>query len=370
MFKLEKRGRTYYVHFKDAAGNRQRLSTGESEETPAYAKALEIVREYVDVKVAEARVGRASKVDDVTLTVALVEARAMIWSKQRSIANRDCHIKEITKDIGYYLCGQLTYAVLTQYAQKLTARGNSPATVNRKMSTIQVALKHQHDLGRLPSLPRFPSLKEAAIKERYLSHDEEMALLRKIESGVDVSHDPRTGSGRYFRDSTAKYEYFRDLVIFLVETGCRANEARTLTRDNDRGDVVWLKHGTTKTEKGRCVPLSARARAALTAMLGSRYHGVFNKDWATNTYRFFADQVEGLGDTTLHTLRHTCASRLIAAGVPVFEVMHWLGHSCVEVTMRYAHLAPNGGLSGALTMLEQARARDLPKLRVVTEEAA
>ena len=46
---------------------------------------------------------------------------------------------------------------------------------------------------------------------------------------------------------------------------------------------------------------------------------------------------------TCHVLRHTAASLMVAAGVPIFDVSKILGHSTVTVTMRYAHFAPEAG---------------------------
>ena len=40
----------------------------------------------------------------------------------------------------------------------------------------------------------------------------------------------------------------------------------------------------------------------------------------------------------IHALRHTCATRLMAAGVDVVTVQHWLGHKDISTTMRYATL--------------------------------
>ena len=42
---------------------------------------------------------------------------------------------------------------------------------------------------------------------------------------------------------------------------------------------------------------------------------------------------------SLHQFRHTCASDLLAAGVPVPEVQRTLGHASVATTMRYLHIA-------------------------------
>lgn len=42
---------------------------------------------------------------------------------------------------------------------------------------------------------------------------------------------------------------------------------------------------------------------------------------------------------TMHGLRHTCASMLIAKGVPIADVSYFLGHSSIDITLRtYTHL--------------------------------
>lgn len=41
-----------------------------------------------------------------------------------------------------------------------------------------------------------------------------------------------------------------------------------------------------------------------------------------------------------HLFRHTFASRLVRAGVPIAKVSAWLGHSDIRTMMMYAHLAP------------------------------
>jgi len=59
--------------------------------------------------------------------------------------------------------------------------------------------------------------------------------------------------------------------------------------------------------------------------------------------------IEGL--TKLHTLRHTFASHLVMNGVDLPTVKKLMGHSDIQTTMIYAHLAPDH-LEGAVDKLE------------------
>jgi len=58
----------------------------------------------------------------------------------------------------------------------------------------------------------------------------------------------------------------------------------------------------------------------------------------------------GLQGLHFHDLRHTYGSRLVMLGVPIFTVQKLMGHKKIEMTMRYAHLAP-GHLRAAVELL-------------------
>ena len=48
----------------------------------------------------------------------------------------------------------------------------------------------------------------------------------------------------------------------------------------------------------------------------------------------------GIKGLRLHDLRHTAASKMIEAGVDLVTVSKILGHSTIQMTMRYAHPTP------------------------------
>ena len=52
-----------------------------------------------------------------------------------------------------------------------------------------------------------------------------------------------------------------------------------------------------------------------------------------------AAQIE---DLRIHDLRHTFATHLLLAGVPVLKVSRWLGHTSIQITCdTYGHLLPD-----------------------------
>ncbi|MGF1526375.1 MAG: site-specific integrase [Candidatus Competibacterales bacterium] len=55
----------------------------------------------------------------------------------------------------------------------------------------------------------------------------------------------------------------------------------------------------------------------------------------------------GITDFRFHDLRHTFAAYAVQAGVSLMEVRDLLGHRTIQMTERYAHLAP-GYLQGAV----------------------
>lgn len=62
-----------------------------------------------------------------------------------------------------------------------------------------------------------------------------------------------------------------------------------------------------------------------------------------------------LRQVTFHSLRHSCASAMIAAGAPITEVQHRLGHASPAITLRvYSHFFKDAETGAADRLAEQA----------------
>lgn len=73
-------------------------------------------------------------------------------------------------------------------------------------------------------------------------------------------------------------------------------------------------------------------------------------NYLSNSFPKFLEK-NGLRRIRFHDLRHSCASLLLANGVPMKQIQEWLGHSDFSTTANvYAHLDYNSKLSSANAM--------------------
>nr|WP_318911261.1 site-specific integrase [Shinella zoogloeoides] len=258
----------------------------------------------------------------------------VLWEPGSHKYNVSSFIGELDEVLFGAEFSEFTDEMLDTLISALRKRGNSNATINRKMAALSKLLRKAHKMGDVQSLPEFKRLKEKAGRIRFLEPEEETRLFEAISEKSDLY-------GRF--------------CIFLIDTGARLGEGiglRWQDLNRDRA-TFWL----TKSGKSRSVPLTERAAAAIQASERTRrgpftniIQAKFRAAWNE------AKQEVGLGsepDVVPHILRHTCASRLVQGGIDIRRVQTWLGHQTLQMTMRYAHLA-SGDLDICVPILERA----------------
>lgn len=166
-------------------------------------------------------------------------------------------------------------------------------------------------------------------------------------------------------------ERYQVFVAFLRATGCRFGEATALhptdfTLDGATPSVrierAWKRNGDgsfyigpPKTKKSRrtiSLPPSLvemlRYPVAETASMGWVFHTTYGGHIRHST---FHDYWKGALDSLaydakarprIHDMRHTHASLMLAAGMPIYELSRRLGHESIQTTIdRYSHLVPD-----------------------------
>ena len=137
----------------------------------------------------------------------------------------------------------------------------------------------------------------------------------------------------------------RDLITFLIYTGCRKGEALNLRWDDVdlQNDVIAIKG--TKTKYDRYIPISDALRGVLRGInrnQDSLY--VFERNGAklSDFKRSFktACKNAGLKDLRIHDLRHVFASKMVMSGTSLYITGELLGHRTTQMTKRYSHLVP------------------------------
>ncbi len=164
----------------------------------------------------------------------------------------------------------------------------------------------------------------------------------------------------------------RALWATAVYAGLRLGELRALDWsdvDLDAG-TIRVRRGwdpiegpiAPKSEAGtRTVPLGETLRPFLRAhrlRTGRSWGLVFGRTpsepFATSSVTERAKrtwEAAGLEPVTLHELRHTFASYMIAAGVDFKKLSAWMGHSSIVITLdRYGHLLPGDEADGAAAL--------------------
>lgn len=213
-----------------------------------------------------------------------------------------------------------------------------PATVNRELMLLSGIFTEAVARGYIDRNPAhgISQLPEHNDKLRWLTDDEEDAIMKRCP------------------------DWLGPIVQTALLTGMRKEEILTLEWGNVDLDRREIRVVRTKNHKTRYIPINAALHEILGPFRGAASAAVFPNPRTGLPYRDISHAFQRACDAasvsgvTFHTLRHTFASRLVQAGVPLNTVRELLGHSSIKVTMRYAHLAPNN-LREAVSLLKRTR---------------
>lgn len=235
------------------------------------------------------------------------------------------------------LASSITTSEVDRYIKALQDAGKSNGTINRRLAALSKLLHFAHQRGKLDALPHFSRRREPQGREREVWPPEEKALLATLR----LWGEP----------------LYADFVEYLIDTGCRwesEGHSSLWTAYSGRKVTYWF----TKGGKPRTIPLTDRALAAVERQRrtqpGGPWQGI--NPWRFRQSFMAACAHNKIADVVPHTLRHTCCTRLVRAGIDLSRVMIWMGHRSFQTTLRYRHLSPTDldGMAQALEPLQSS----------------
>jgi len=339
-----KRDDTWWIDYY-VGGKRKREAVGpkKKEAEAALGKKLALIREgrYFDVK----------KIEPITFDDMATKFSEWLASNRKS-ADYLYTLPPASECFkGRLLAGITEHEIETYRAMRRdvpTAAGKprTNSTVNHELAILKQLFAKAIAWGYLEKgknpTENVKKLPESKGRIRFLSLEEAKALL------------------------AAASPHLRPIIVTALETGMRRGEILRLTWEDldKKNGILYVKEA--KNGDPRHVPMSARLQATLKALprrLGTDYvftgglrHtpaggklrrplnqpvGKIGKPFQDVDSAFRnACEKAGIVDFHFHDLRHTAASYMVMAGVPMKTVGEILGHKTATMTERYSHLTP------------------------------
>ncbi len=257
---------------------------------------------------------------------------------------------------------------LKVWAKDRKADGLSPSTIVRDLMALSAVFSFAKSAGLVATNPvRKPDdeqrdrlmPKQGAAQQvpRYLSPDEEKRLRVALADRDQTMREERLSANLWRKQRkrpalpvpTGYADHLTPMVLLVLNTGLRpGRELLELTWEaiDFHANTLTVSAATSKTGTARTIKLNAEAQAVLkewkkiTKPTGGlifpnadgKPRDNFKKAWAGVT------AAAGIKDCPPYSLRHTFATRLVMANVPLPVIQRLMGHQQITTTMRYVHV--------------------------------
>jgi len=231
--------------------------------------------------------------------------------------------------------------ITVENIQKLQAkkiREFSPKTVNTIIGELSTVFNYALDKGIILSNPttKVKKLKVDNARERYLTKKEVSLLLEHLKGDEQA------------------YLF----VLLALTTGARVGALTKLTARDINFENKTIQMLDEKNDEKYTTFLSSEKLEHLlkVRVKNRKLDTAILEENQANLYEQIKDKVsrilntlfnDGVKDSkhrvVIHTLRHTFASHLAINGTPIFTIQKLLNHKDINMTLRYAKLAPDSG---------------------------
>jgi integrase len=301
---------TWAVYFQ-----RRRISTGETERQ----KAERFLADFLD------DLSKPAKAEGVT--VAAVLSSYLVNRQERNrpgVERLTWAHKPLVRHLGERQADSLTESDFLSYAKERESDGVAASTVRTELQALRAALRWH--MGA--AAPRVWMPDRPASRDRWLTEAESDRLLAACER-----------------------RHVRLFILLALHTAARAGSILALTWDRvdlDNRRIDYREPGRAQTRKRRVpVPINDTLLAELVEAKARRETN-FVIEWAGSRLKSIK---HGIRDTstrarvegvTPHVFRHSAATRMAQAGVPLWQIAGMLGHSDANMIAQvYGHHSPD-----------------------------
>lgn len=235
---------------------------------------------------------------------------------------------------GRKMLSQITDHDVEQFKAAQLKRGLSPKSLNNELTILRRCLKSAVEWELLVRAPKMRQVRVAPQKYSVLTQDEAERLVQ-----------------------SAPEPMWRDMIVCGLNTGMRLGELCALTWEdiNLTTKTLVVRHSlvegvldSPKNNRVRVIPLTddlyklLRERTIKKGFVFAHPNGghLRKSSWPWKALGR-ACRAAGLRRIGWHALRHTFASELVRRGAAIRAVQLLMGHSTVQMTERYSHLAPS-----------------------------
>ena len=244
--------------------------------------------------------------------------------------NKSWHYAEIaTKDFGEYygeqMLSEITSADVENYKEIKFKEGKAPATIKKNLDFVRHLFNHAMRTNK------YYGVNPVSMAASIPIHNQRTRVLTKEEEARLLIHAE---------------EPLRSLIIISLNSGLRLNEARSLRwEDIDLENNIMVVDATMSKVKRRGIRymntvikeilLEARRREGEGTYVFPEAMKVTSSA-LSNRFRYLCQKLE-IDNLRFHDLRHTCGTRLAELGYDVSTIAQVLGHSTLQMSMRYVH---------------------------------
>lgn len=339
--------RCYYYTYKDGARKKHWVKVGWQSE----GYSADIARDERQRRMKSDRNHASALSDkDMTLDKAFAQVLKLANTKKETKANDEGLYTNYLKDkFGHRKLDSISVFEVEELKTDILNRGKSPATARHVLVLLSKIYNKISSLGLWQGVNPVKSVKSPKFdnkRVRFLSKEEADLLLTTLKQ----------------RERRSTYSY--DMALLSLHTGARLGEIRALRWqciDLQERRLTILESGENAETKNKAsrtayitdelLPVLEKYERQPSEYLFTSPDGSQYKKCAPTTFRRVVDELfnGGVADrrqkVTFHTLRHTFASWLAIQGTPIFTIKELLGHKSIEMTMRYAKLAPDTKVS-------------------------